>query len=104
MEKSKYSEFDSYTILCDNSKGFKLGYESFLKFREVKKFINQIANKGGDFEVLGNEPVSDNGSGNSNGIELLYQQKLNKNFRLWFRFLIKRSKIFRQLLVSGIKV
>ena len=39
-----------------------------------------IANKGGDFEVLGNEPVSDNGSGNSNGIELLYQQKLNKNF------------------------
>ena len=48
MEKSKYSEFDSYTILCDNSKGFKLGYESFLKFREVKKFINQIANKGGD--------------------------------------------------------
>ena len=48
MEKSKYSEFDSYTILCDNRKGFKLGYESFLKFREVKKFINQIANKGGD--------------------------------------------------------
>tara|TARA_B100001564_G_C20130335_1_gene441986 strand:- start:90 stop:374 length:285 start_codon:yes stop_codon:yes gene_type:complete len=48
MEKSKYSEFDSYTVLCDNSKGFKLGYENFLKFREVKKFINQIANKGGD--------------------------------------------------------
>ena len=48
MDKSKYSEFDSYTILCDRSKGFKLGYEYFLKFKEVKKFINQIANKSGD--------------------------------------------------------
>ena len=34
--------------MCDNSKGFKLGYEYFLKFKEVKKFINQIANKSGD--------------------------------------------------------
>ena len=48
MYKSKYSEFDSYTILCDRSKCFKLGYEYFLKFKEVKKFINQIANKSGD--------------------------------------------------------
>ena len=48
MEKSKYSDFDNYTLLCDNSKGFKLGYEYFLKFKEVKKFINQIANKSGD--------------------------------------------------------
>ena len=44
MEKSKYSDFDNYVILCDNSKGFKLGYEYFLKFKEVKKFINQISN------------------------------------------------------------
>ena len=48
MEKSKYSDFDNYTLLCDNSDGFKLGYEYFLKFKEVKKFINQIANKSGD--------------------------------------------------------
>ena len=48
MEKSKYSDFDNYTILCDNSKGFKLGYEYFLKFKEVKKFVNQIAAKSGD--------------------------------------------------------
>ena len=39
MEKSKYSDFDNYTILCDNSKGFRNGYEYFLKFKEVKKFI-----------------------------------------------------------------
>ena len=44
MEKSKLSDFDNYTLLCDGSKGFKLGYEYFLKFKEVKKFINQISN------------------------------------------------------------
>jgi hypothetical protein len=48
MEKSKLSDFDNYTLLCDNSVGFKFGYEYFLKFKEVKKFINQISNKAGD--------------------------------------------------------
>ena len=48
MEKNKLSDFDNYTLLCDNSVGFKFGYEYFLKFKEVKKFINQITNKAGD--------------------------------------------------------
>ena len=39
-----------------------------------------MANKGGGFEVLGNEAVIDTGDGNAYGVELLYQQKLNKNF------------------------
>ena len=39
-----------------------------------------LANKGGGFEVLGNEPVVDTGVGRSSGIELLFQQKLTKNF------------------------
>ena len=52
MEKSKYSDFDSYTILCDKSKGFKLGYEYFLKFKEVKKFINQISNSSDSSDVV----------------------------------------------------
>ena len=39
-----------------------------------------LANKGGGFEVLGNEPVSDLGGGKSSGFELLFQQKLSKNF------------------------
>ena len=33
-----------------------------------------LANKGGDFEVLGNENVSTSGRGKSYGIEFLYQQ------------------------------
>tara|TARA_B100001769_G_C21840699_1_gene456190 strand:+ start:375 stop:665 length:291 start_codon:yes stop_codon:yes gene_type:complete len=52
MEKSKYGDFDAYTILCDKSKGFKLGYEYFLKFKEVKKFINQISNSSDSSDVV----------------------------------------------------
>ena len=39
-----------------------------------------LANKGADFEVLGNEAVTDTGSGLSKGIEVLFQQKLSNNF------------------------
>ena len=44
MEKKNTQNLIIYTILCDKSKGFKLGYEYFLKFKEIKKFVNQIAN------------------------------------------------------------
>lgn len=39
-----------------------------------------LANKGADFSVLGNEEVSSDGLGRTYGLELLYQQKLQKNF------------------------
>lgn len=39
-----------------------------------------LANKGGDFSVLGNEDVVNDGEGRTSGIELLFQQKLYKNF------------------------
>ena len=39
-----------------------------------------IANKGGDFEVLGNEEILTIGMGKSYGLEFLYQQKLKNNF------------------------
>lgn len=39
-----------------------------------------LANKGGDFSVLGNEPISSNGKGRAYGIEFQFQQKLSKNF------------------------
>ena len=39
-----------------------------------------LANKGAGFEVLGNEAVIDTGSGQSKGIEILFQQKLSNNF------------------------
>ena len=39
-----------------------------------------LANKGGGFEVLGNEEIVSDGKGQSSGIELLFQQKLSNNF------------------------
>ena len=39
-----------------------------------------LANKGGGFEVLGNEAIISKGAGESKGIEVLFQQKLANNF------------------------
>ncbi|MCB0695745.1 MAG: TonB-dependent receptor [Chitinophagaceae bacterium] len=39
-----------------------------------------LANKGGDFNVLGNEPITSTGKGRSYGVEFQFQQKLTKNF------------------------
>mgnify|MGYP003333782467 FL=1 len=39
-----------------------------------------LANKGGGFEILGNEQITSSGEGESSGIEILFQQKLSKNF------------------------
>ncbi len=39
-----------------------------------------LANKGADFEVLGNEDVITIGAGKTYGLEFLFQQKLTKNF------------------------
>ena len=39
-----------------------------------------LANLGGDFSVLGNEPVASIGLGRTFGVELLFQQKLTRNF------------------------
>ena len=39
-----------------------------------------LANKGGGFEVLGNEAIVSDGQGKSSGVEVLFQQKLSNNF------------------------
>ena len=39
-----------------------------------------LANKGGGFEVLGNESITSQGNGVSRGAEILFQQKLSNNF------------------------
>ena len=47
MKANKHSEFDKYTLLADGSE-LAYGYEAFLKFKEVKQFVNQIASSNGD--------------------------------------------------------
>ena len=51
-----------------------------------------LANKGADFEVLGNEAVQTDGAGESTGVELLYQQKLSKNFYGVFAYTYFKSQ------------
>ena len=48
MKKSNFSAYEKYIILCDKTKGFKLGYHNFLNFKSVLPFLNAIANKIGD--------------------------------------------------------
>jgi outer membrane receptor protein involved in Fe transport len=51
-----------------------------------------LANKGGDFNVLGNEAVSFTGSGKSYGVELQAQQKLLKNFFVILSYTLYKSE------------
>lgn len=39
-----------------------------------------LANKGGGFEVLGNEPIESDGKGRAYGLEFLFQQQYTNNF------------------------
>ena len=62
----------------------KLTIESFYKKYNNYPFLIgdsiSLANLGGDFGVIGNEPVSSTSEGRSYGIEFLAQKKLNKLF------------------------
>ena len=44
MKPNRYSEFANYILLAYNS-NLSPGYETFLRFKEVIPFLNQIANK-----------------------------------------------------------
>jgi len=62
----------------------KITIEGFYKNYHNYPFILadsiSLANLGGDFGVIGNEPVSSTSEGRAYGIEFLAQQKLSKNF------------------------
>jgi CarboxypepD_reg-like domain/TonB-dependent Receptor Plug Domain len=51
-----------------------------------------LANKGGGFEVLGNEDIITSGTGNTYGMEITFQQKLTKNFFGIFAYTLFKSE------------
>ena len=51
-----------------------------------------LANKGADFEVLGNENIITNGKGKTRGLEFLFQQKLTNNFYGIFSYTFFKSE------------
>lgn len=85
-KSAKYTQSDHAVMGLEYSPGnaARITLEGFYKkySQYPISLIDQVslANKGGDFEVLGNEAITSNGSGKSYGMEVLYQQKLAKNF------------------------
>ncbi len=83
---AKYTKSNHYVTGLEYSVGnaSRISIEGF-----IKKYDNfpisivdgvSLANKGADFEVLGNEDVITDGKGKTKGIEVLFQQKLTRNF------------------------
>lgn len=83
---AKYLRSDHYVVgleyLPKNTTRFTI--EGFYKQYgnmpvSVRDGIN-LANKGGDFNILGNEDIVSNGKGRTYGVEFFVQQKLTKRF------------------------
>ncbi len=85
-KKSKYIRSNHLVLGLEHllSKASRLTLEGFYKkySQYPISIIDKVslANKGGGFEILGNEEITSNGEGESFGIEILFQQKLSKNF------------------------
>ena len=85
-KNSKYTKSVHHVIGLDynSSSSSKFSLEYFVKnySQYPISIIDGIsmANKGGDFEVFGNEDIVTSGKGKSSGIEFLFQQKLSNNF------------------------
>ena len=95
---AKYTKSNHYVTGFDYALGnaSRISIEGF-----IKKYGNfpisivdgvSLANKGADFEVLGNENVITNGKGKTQGIELLFQQKLTRNFYGIFSYTFFKSE------------
>ena len=78
------------------SKLSKITLEGFYKKYDRYPFLIRngisLANLGGDFGVIGNEPVTSTSNGRSYGIELFIQQKLKSNFYGIFSYTFVRSE------------
>ena len=85
-KNSKYTQSDHLVIGIEfiNSESSRFTIELFDKrysnYPVSSTDMVSLANKGGDFEVLGNEKILTIGKGKSYGMEILYQQKLKNNF------------------------
>jgi outer membrane cobalamin receptor len=85
-KKIDYTRSDHYVLGIEHILGpaSNVSLEAFYKHYEdypvsVKDAVS-LANKGADFEVLGNEEVESVGKGRAYGLEFLFQQKLSHRF------------------------
>ena len=91
-EDSDYTQSDHYVIGIQHylNPAANISLEGFYKqYSDYPvSVLDQVslANKGADFEVLGNEDVETLGKGRSYGLEFQYQQKLLNNFYSIFSY------------------
>jgi hypothetical protein len=85
-KNSRYIRSDHFTLGFDHflRASTKLSVEGFLKrYNNYPISLREgvsLANLGGGFEVLGNEPVISSGLGRTWGVEFLYQQRFVDNY------------------------
>ena len=97
-QNAKYTKSNHYVTGFDYSIGnaSKISIEGFIKryFDFPVSILDgvSLANKGADFEVLGNEDIVTIGEGRTKGIEFLFQQKLTRNFYGIFSYTFFKSE------------
>jgi len=85
-QEASYTRSDHYVagLEYNLTPASRITVEGFLKqYAQYPVSVQDgvsLANKGGGFEVLGNEAIVSEGEGESSGVELLFQQKLAKKF------------------------
>ena len=97
-QDAKYTKSNHFVTGFDYALGnaSKISIEGFLK--KYNQFPISVvdgvslANKGADFEVLGNENIITDGEGKTRGLEFLFQQKLNNNFYGIFSYTYFKSE------------
>ncbi len=91
-QNSKYTQSDHIVLGIQHNPNptANISLEAFYKRYDdfPVSVLDQVslANKGADFEVLGNEDVETVGKGRSYGLEFQYQQKLTNNFYSIFSY------------------
>ena len=97
-QDAKYTRSNHFVTGFDYALGnaSKISVEGFLK--KYDQFPISVvdgvslANKGADFEVLGNENIITEGKGKTRGLEFLFQQKLTNNFYGIFSYTFFKSE------------
>ena len=97
-QDAQYTKSNHFVTGFDYALGnaSKISVEGFLK--KYDQFPISVvdgvslANKGADFEVLGNENIITVGKGKTRGIEFLFQQKLTNNFYGIFSYTFFKSE------------
>ncbi len=97
-QDAKYTKSNHFVTGFDFALGnaSKISIEGFLKKYDQFPISLvdgvSLANKGADFEVLGNENIITDGKGKTRGLEFLFQQKLTNNFYGIFSYTFFKSE------------